>query len=331
MRRCLHAFLVGLLVLSMSADAARGCWCLRRYRPRACRAAVACPPSWASGPVATVAAWTACDRPVECGCGVTLAEPVDMVVAGPCDAGIPDEVIVESAMIESGVIETEIVDSGIVGSEIVADEAVERVTPPAAPNPAPAAASVVKLPDAAVPELEPVADDVRRASADGPAALPAPSPEPAPPTAPVEPAVVEEVNLFELADAAEAGQEGSPAEQAPAEIPDRPAADEPPADADGESPEPDGAEPRESANPLDAAERRSGEPARLWIDATGRHAVVGVLVDVRGDGTCVLDTGAEMLEVPAAALRRRDRDYAEQAAARLAEVRRPAVSETVAR
>jgi flagellar motor protein MotB len=89
--------------------------------------------------------------------------------------------------------------------------------------------------------------------------------------------------------------------------------------------------PTESANPLDAAERRSGEPARLWIDATGRHSVVGVLVEMRVDGTCVLDTGAGLLEVRAADLRRRDRDYAAQAAERLASQPSPAAVDTAAR
>jgi len=304
-RRYSHAFLVGLLVVSMSADAALGCWYLRMVRPTVCGPVVARrAPPWVGGPVATVGEWTTCDERIECCCGVAHSEPADDVMTGSDGANT----------FRGDVVEQEIIDSWTVAGLVEAS---------AIPNPAPVASSVIELPAAAVSEVESVTADVRRASVDEPAEPSALGPEPSPPIAPSEQTLAEEANLFELADAVEPAQEVSPAE--PTRV------DEPASETDGKSLDPDGDDVSEPANPLDAAERRTGEPARLWIDATGRHAVVGVLIDVRGDGICILDTGSEMFQVPAAALRRRDRDYAEQAAARLAVSRSPAGSDTVAR
>jgi len=235
--------------------------------------------------------------------------------------------------------------------------AVETVAVPPTPPSEPtdeSAASVV------VPDLKPVvnasSDDVQPTSAiEEPAMKAAVEPE-SEPDAPVEP-VAEEApaaketeiaepvapvappppNLFEEADndddldappagvSAEPAADASPVSDEPAPMPE-PAADPPPPAAEPAA-EPDPA----PANPLDEAERRSGEEARLWIDATGRHSVVGVLVDVRADGRCVIDTGAGILEVRASDLRSRDRDYAEQAAERLASRRGPGATETAGR
>lgn len=206
---------------------------------------------------------------------------------------------------------------------------------------------------AAVPELKPVGepagDDVQQAVAiDAPrmrpepaeepviepaADKPAPLPEQQPAPAPAAPAPPAEPNLFEEAekdlDESSAAEAASPLES---EKDSTPVSGEPPQPEDepveeGRS----GGSSVEPVNPLDAAAQRSGEQPRLWVDATGRHSVVGVLVAVRTDGTCVLDTGTGMLEVRSADLRRRDRDYAAQAAERLATRQIPAAIDTAAR
>lgn len=319
MRRCLHALCVGVLVFSVSADAARGCWHLRRCRQRAWQPAAACPPAgWACGSSTGAVAWSPCGVSGACGCDGAAVHIVEAVAA-------------ES--IEAHVVVTEAIESGFVGAESVIEPAA------AEPTPAPTGATdVPTTPDTATGSkpgpatAEPVATDVLQASAAEPEIdlEPVPVPPPAetavdePPVAAA--AVEEEDNLFTLADSAIAAGEAVNAA-------DEPVPGGTPAAGEGRSDEgvDESADPEpEPANPLDAAARRAGEPARLWVDATGRHAVVGVLVDLRGDGTCRLDTGAGLVEIPLTALRRRDRDYAEQAAARLA-AGRPSLSETVAR
>lgn len=217
---------------------------------------------------------------------------------------------------------------------VVAETVIELADPIPAPASAevadvPPASSVVtpSTPGAAVPE--PVADDVRQAFAAEPeiALEPVPTPAPQEEAVVAAPALEAEENLFTRADAALAEDMATGGA-------DEPTTDRAPAEREGvvddEVEEPNEDQP-EPVNPLDAATRRTGEPARLWIDATGRHSLVGVLVDLRQDGTCRLDTGAGLVDIPVAALRRRDRDYAEQAARRLAAPGQPAVSETVAR
>lgn len=81
-----------------------------------------------------------------------------------------------------------------------------------------------------------------------------------------------------------------------------------------------GEEPAAVADPFDST-TRSREPSRRWIDRTGRYAVVGTLVTVRADGTCVLAAGDRLLVVPLDGLSGHDRDYAKRAATRLAAAR----------
>lgn len=299
MRRCLHALLVGVLVFSTSADVARGCWHLRRCRPNAWRPAPACfPVGWPCAAVVPVETWSAAEPHEACGCDVA---PVDLV---------------------------ETVVGGALGSEMIVAEAAAEPTE-ALPTPAPAdTADVPTIPGIASRLTPEAAADVLQASVAEPEPEPdidlAPVPEErsAAAVVPASPAAVEEENLFTLADAAAAaGVDGQPASDRAPTVDDGPS-DEPVEEADDPRPEP--------ANPLDAAAQRTGEPARVWIDATGRHAVVGVLVDLGADGTCRLDTGAGLVEIPLVALRRLDREYAEQAAARLA-AGRPDLGETVAR
>lgn len=297
MRRCLHALLVGVLVFSTSADVARGCWHLRRCRPNAWQPAPACPPvGWAGDFVVPAETWSAADADEACGCD---GAPVDLV---------------------------ETVVGDVLGSETIVAEAAAE---PTEPVPAPAAANAADVPT--IPEIAsrptPESAAVQQASAAEPdigfAAVP--EQRPAAEVVAAAPAVVEE-NLFTLADAATAAARA-------ADVDGQPASDRPPTADDGlpEEPAEEADEPRpEPANPLDAAMQRTGEPARMWIDVTGRHSVVGVMVDRGADGTCRLDTGAGLVEIPLEALCRRDREYAEQAAARLA-AGRSDLSETVAR
>lgn len=323
MRRCLHACLVGVLVFAVSMDAARACWFLRR----GCGAGV---PAWSA--CATPAPWWG-DRAAAARCGDTIEVVVDVEVeaaaCGPWDA-VPATVVIDDGVVsdDAGLAFEAVVvhdESAIVGESIEAHGDVvaadaeptplveEVVAPPATESQdaaEPAATSVV------VPELKPVIDaprDVQPASATEDEAM-QPAAEPVVPAAPSEPNLFEEADRTEEFDIAPAAAE--------------PEADAPPATGAGEPPPEPAAAP---TNPLDAAERRSGERARLWVDATGRHATVGVLVDVRADGRCVIDTGTGILEVRSEELRRRDRDYAAQAGERLAARRGPGPGETAGR
>ena len=169
------------------------------------------------------------------------------------------------------------------------------------------------------------------------------------PAAPAETVEPEEPNLFEEADSVRglsAGVEPLPEESAaepafPAGLPDAAVVDEsdetagmegeaavPQADFPDEDPLPaDGAEPAvpeptdeplPADDPFAAAARPSAEPVRRWIDRTESYAVVGVLVAVHDDGTCVLDAGSRRLIVPIAELSLHDRDYVARAEERLA-------------
>ena len=87
-------------------------------------------------------------------------------------------------------------------------------------------------------------------------------------------------------------------------------------------------EPAAPGDPFDAASIGPQEPARRWIDRSGDYAVVGTLREVRGDGTCVLDTDGRTIRVPLAALSAFDRTYARNAAIRLAADRAPESNDT---
>jgi hypothetical protein len=305
-------------------DAARACWFLRR----GCRPAV---------PARSTCAAPA---PIWCGDCTAPAPPqgdlhgFGVTEWGPCAAVLPS-FVGESIDVQGDVVIADLGEPTSPTEEIAAPSAV--VSRDAAPEPP--AASVV------VPELKPAVDaspDVQPTSAiEEPATMPVP--EPAPPveplpeepsvateppvTEPVLPAAPAEPNLFEEAESAE-GLDAAPVDTVPEPVPGAEETREPTPEPAGDAGPPAGESSADQANPLDDAERRSGEAARLWVDATGRHSVVGVLVDVRTDGRCVIDTGAGILEVRGSDLRRRDRDYAAQAAERLAARRGPGPAET---
>lgn len=262
----------------------------------------------------------------------------DADACGPCEDGM----IVEGPAGTGMVVEEQNVSRWelhpVDGVDTLPTLSVEHVPPPVTPSTDDATPRVAD--SVVVPDLQPVTDDQRddvqptaavEEAAMQPEAEPAAVGETA---APLEPAVAPaEPNLFEEADRTDELDQG-PSDAVPAPPSDTPSADDDPEpmpeSADAAVPPAD--EPAPPAeNPLDAAARRSGEEARLWIDATGRHAVVGVLVEVRVDGRCVIDTGAGVLEVRSVDLRRRDRDYAAQAADRLAARRGPAPAETAGR
>lgn len=354
MRRCLHAFLVGMLTLSTTMDAARACWYLRRGC-HGTRHAVVCLPPMATEPVcqtdaamidgwSTVGTVAACDT---CGeCAVTDSVVGDVIVA---------EDIVTSDHPAMAVV-----------AEIQSPTVAEAVVAPQ-PTPAePPTTSVVEV----VPELQPAEpaprDDVRQTAAIGDAALPADAPgpaeviaepvaEPAPASeaaAPMPAAVVlptpepVEENIFEEVDrAAERSTDTALAAERPAEATDERGFAEEPAFADeplvpADDPVPGTGEPATEpvpavegdATPLpssDAASRGLLEPARRWIDRTGGYAVVGALVAVRSDGTCVIESQGRTIEVPLEALSEFDRDYATTAAERLAQASGPDAGDTV--
>ena len=106
--------------------------------------------------------------------------------------------------------------------------------------------------------------------------------------------------------AADAGED----EPAPA---DPFADDEPTPPMDDDEPEP---EPAAGEDPL-----ASAEPKRRWIHASGAHSLVATLVDVAGDGSCVLMTEGRQIRVPLDNLSGHDRDYVRDAGVRLAAVK----------
>jgi len=60
------------------------------------------------------------------------------------------------------------------------------------------------------------------------------------------------------------------------------------------------------------------EPRRRWIDLTGSHAMVGHLIEVTSDGSCVIEGPRGRVDVPLESLSPHDRAYATEAAKRLA-------------
>ena len=83
--------------------------------------------------------------------------------------------------------------------------------------------------------------------------------------------------------------------------------------ADDDEPEP---EPAAGEDPF-----ASAEPKRRWIHASGAHSLVATLVDVAGDGSCVLETDGRQIRVPLDNLSGHDRDYVRDAGVRLAAVK----------
>jgi len=155
----------------------------------------------------------------------------------------------------------------------------EDLQAPASVLVTPGAADAVSRP--AVPQLQPIED---RSVAE-----PTPAAEPSPAEG------VRERNLFE-----EVGPE------------DRPWEDSKPVD---DLFEPQG-ELGESTSRGDSP--RSAEPLRRWIDSTGGHATVGVLVGVTGDSVEIRKANGQFANVAVERLSDYDRDYVAAAAVRLA-------------
>ncbi len=65
------------------------------------------------------------------------------------------------------------------------------------------------------------------------------------------------------------------------------------------------------------------EPKRRWIHSSGATSLVATLVDVAGDGSCILDAEGLRLRVPLDNLSGHDRDYVRQVGERLAAARDP--------
>ena len=171
MRRCLHAFLVGLLTLSMSMNAARACWFVRHGCHARHPVAVACPPV-VYGSVDGLAV-EPCDGWSEPGVDVTggwqivsdvaVGEPVDGGVVS-CDCGgdlvavEPETVVTEYGGVSSSVAEPAVEHLAVNGRhEADAPDALEAI---ASPQP------TLADPPAPVPVLMPT-DEVRQAVAVG--------------------------------------------------------------------------------------------------------------------------------------------------------------------
>lgn len=107
--------------------------------------------------------------------------------------------------------------------------------------------------------------------------------------------------------AADEASEPAAAVDAPA-VNDTPAADEPAANEAIEAPTP---ATESTTDPFSSA-----EPARRWIDATGRYAVVGTLQAVREATAEIRTADGRTVSVPLDRLSPHDRSYAEQAADR---------------
>lgn len=190
--------------------------------------------------------------------------------------------------------------------------------------------------DAVQAVVEPVSEPVTPEMKPG-----ATEPQGAPATPPAEdPAAEEEENLFEQRPPVDTpAARVEPATEPPVspEPPALPAdgeapttSDQAPEPADGDAAQPE--PPTDSAappatdpvtpEPTDAApSSTSVEPMRRWIDATGVHATVGVLVEVRPDGAVIRRRRGGSIVVPLDRLSGHDRAYAIEAGARLAAAR----------
>ncbi len=225
MRRCLHAFLVGLLTLSMSMNAARACWFVRHGCHARHPVAVACPPvvyGNVYGPaVESCDGWSEPGVDVNAGwqivSDVAVGEPVDCGVVS-CDCGgalvavEPETVVTEYGGVSSSVAEPAVEHLAVNGRhEADASDALEAIAsqqPTLADPPAP------------VPVLMPT-DEVRQAVALG---QPEMKPEaevvlPVGPSVEAEPAAVADPEPPMEEDVAEVGptQETQPAPVVPAE------------------------------------------------------------------------------------------------------------------
>jgi hypothetical protein len=146
---------------------------------------------------------------------------------------------------------------------------------------------------------------------------PAPAAEPdepaaaAEPVIPAEPAEVPATTVDDLF--------GSPAEPAEPAAADTEDAVEAPANAEDDEPEaPAAAEPAAEPDPFDDVRHGPVESLRRWVDASGEHATVGTLIDLRGDAVEIRKANGRTVIVPLGRLSAIDRAYAAEAGARLA-------------
>jgi len=316
-RRCLHAFLVGVLMLSTSMNAARACWYLRHGSPARHHGVIAYPPHavahpvpvyvpvmihapvvevggvWGDGCGDVVAVWPADDVVVEtplvaddcsCDCGGTVVdESFDLGAEIPVEDHVGEATVVDP-VVENVIHHEHPAVDGHVTETVAAQEPTlaEPLVEKTAPTPA------------AVPVLEST-EEVRQAAAFGEPGR-KPEPEVVLPAEPAQDHAAEplpaqdeapavESNIFEEVDQTGAGAAVTGAEQVVHEASARPA---------------------------------SREAARRWIDRSGDYAVVGTLRAVRGDGTCELEAAGRTIEVPLEALSEFDRAYVTAASERLA-------------
>lgn len=283
---------------------------------------------------------------------VRKAEPQE--VRSPPAAPAPESVVAPAAQPEPPVLIPARTDEPVVPKTPTAAGVAPEVPDlkPVAPDDAPSTPSVAAV--------TPVDDDAPPAPAteaapprDAAEAVVEPVTEPVTPemkpgdtepqTAPVPPAAEEEEeNLFEQrpsvdkpAAGVESAAEPPPAPETPAvpEDGDAPTtSDQPPAAEPGggdipqlEPPtipaETPATEPATPATTDEFPSSTSVEPMRRWIDATGAHATIGVLVEVRPDGAVIRKRHGGSVVVPLDRLSRHDRAYAIEAGARLAAAR----------
>jgi hypothetical protein len=364
-RRCLHAFLVGVLLLSLSMNAARACFYLRHGCHARHHVVVAYPPVMAAYPVVihapvveVVDTWGDGCGDVSTGWRVVADGVVEApLVADECSCDCGGTVVEESfefhaeTLVEEHVSGATIVEDVIYHGQSVAHpqavtEAVAAAEPTLAEPVMEKAETVVEKTaptPAAVPDLEST-EEVRQAVA---FAEPAPKPEPdvvlpadpmPAPEAAAEPAAppAVESNIFEEVDQAAGGAAAGGVEDVLHEpaASAAPATEEPSAaeatgsEFPGGAPEEAPAEPSAPADPFSATRPASREPARRWIDRSGDYAVVGTLRAVRGDGSCELEAEGRTIEVPLEALSAFDRAYVTAASGRLAVRSEPVSGDT---
>ncbi len=254
--------------------------------------------------------------------------PVTPATPAPPPAPAEPNLFEEADGVEAAPVAVEAVKPLSDDTENAFDDEQPRAPAPAADNPPPTEDS--EQPSDGSPPADPVADP--------PAADPSATPEPAPADA-AAPSGTQEAP-------AEAPQ-NEPAEQ---DEPSEPAASDPFAPTEGAAAAPAPADPfepeagdpapvladpfaPEASDPVPAAPVpeeapaaaddfvTAAEPARRWIHASGSHALVATLVDVSGNGTCVLMADGVRLRVPLDNLSGHDRDYVEHAGPRIAALR----------
>jgi len=211
-RRCLHTFLIALLTIALSTDAARACWFLRARRQ--------CRPVAVSRP---------CPPPVRSECGTVVVS--EWAISDGCCQPVACAAV--AACCDGGVVEGQ---ESVVASEVVVDRDAESPTQsvvrdqptlagdsqapaaPANPQPEPPAPRAELIQPASnnelLPDLEPV---------DPSATAILPADEPAPPAAEAEPEMEDEdlpaadVAKEEMPDEAAPGLPLPPVTEAPAD------------------------------------------------------------------------------------------------------------------